>query len=627
MMFFVACVPLFAVACALRRRFDRSFAETFPVAVLAVVPPVYLGGLMGSLKIGVVAVCVLGALALVYCLADVLRKRETPLAGRFCISVPCAAALAGAVGIFVFTVGRVMYSMDSFYHWGYIVKHMHLTDRLSSALGQAADVAAYPPGQALLQYYFARFSAAFSQSALFRARNLLALSLLLPFLKNLTWRDIPRVLIIAGIALLLPFLEFADFDQMILVDGLMGLLAGFLLVTYFGNRKLDAFTAATLCLGAFVLSLIKSSCIVLCVIVSGVLLMDGCIQARADGLSKKERLRMRFLPAACVLAGALIAVLSWSVYLKAASATSLTGSVSLAPILRNGLAPYQQQTIAAFFNAILAPEGAARLNRLSPLAWVAAVIVLPALLVALAARKDKLRVKRVCAAACMLIVGWAVWLLALLVGYLTAFTEQEAVILAAFTRYFSAYQTAVLMLAVYALIQTALSYGKRFSVLLLGLLLGAVLLLAPIADVYHATAASRHYNEKNREWLAAYDVPNRLYETMGEDDSICFLDQNPEETGYSMALMQYEALPIKVDKLIDWRFGPYDNGVVRAQTPTVEEWAQALADSAFTYLYLRNSSDWFAETYGALFENPADIADDGWYEIVRDGGVLLRRVG
>jgi hypothetical protein len=92
--------------------------------------------------------------------------------------------------------------------------------------------------------------------------------------------------------------------------------------------------------------------------------------------------------------------------------------------------------------------------------WIVAVPAVSAVLVRLLSR-DALVQKRSLVDSLLLTAGYFVWLLALLIGYLTSFVEGEALSLAAFSRYLSAYQLGALIVCVHNVVRAADSREER----------------------------------------------------------------------------------------------------------------------------------------------------------------------
>ncbi len=222
--FLLALLPVLFLALAAARLFQRTLIQTFPATLFFVVLVVFLGGLCGSLTAGRVAIVLLGVFSLFYLFVSFICDKAARRNPASFFTTDLALVLGSSLLIVLLTIGRKVTDMDSFEQWGYIVKKMYYTGSLLSARGQYASTLSYPPGMGLLQYYFASFSPSFNEADLFRARDLLALSLLFPFFHNLDWNRWKTLLLVLPIALLLPVLEYAGFSGELMVDPMLGLL-------------------------------------------------------------------------------------------------------------------------------------------------------------------------------------------------------------------------------------------------------------------------------------------------------------------------------------------------------------------------------------------------------------------
>ena len=249
------------------------------------------------------------------------------------------------------------------------------------------------------------------------------------------------------------------------------------------------------------------------------------------------------------------------------------------------------------------------------------VPVFSAVLINMLSRNAELR-KRAIFGAALLSAGYLVWMLFLLIGYLTSFVEGEAMELAAFPRYLSSYQMGALFVFSVWLLEAVREKPARWKHIFLAATVCVLAAAAPLQSVFNATVGSPYANGKTAEWRAQYEPSSRYYLSLDvKSVKICFLDQNGSEPGYSFALFQFEALPYDVQKAIAWRFGePYYKKDYYSLTPTAEEWEAALLKGGFTHLYLRNVNEYFLNNYRILFGNPDDIRADAYYRIDQTDG-------
>ena len=625
MYFLLALLPILCLALAAGRLLRRALWQTFAASLFFVVLVVYLCGLLGALAAGPFVVCALGLASLAYLIVSFVKDRSLTENKNAFPALTLALVLGGATLIMLFTIGRKVTDMDSFEQWAYVVKKMYLTGSLLAARGQYATTAAYPPGVALLQYYFARFSPIFNEADLFRARDLLSLALLLPFFRRLNWPHWKTPLLLIPIVFLLPYLEYSTFASSLEVDPLLGLLFAWLIITCAAEERVDGFMLASLALGSFMLAMAKVSGFLFALLAVAMLFFARLYRARIQSGSVAARQRWA-LPALVVLGAGLIGAVGCRLYV-AAGGSAISASAGLLS-LGDGLAQYQKETIVNFLEALFAAEGGAGFGALSPALWIFAVPALSAVALRVFAR-DVQAARRGLVDSLLLTAGYLVWLVLLLVGYLTSFVEGEAVSLAAFSRYLSSYQLGALVVCAWSLVQGIESVDPRRRHTRLAVLLLVLVMLAPLGSVFSATLGAPYANGKTADWRQRYAPAARYYETLDPVAvKLCYLDQNPNEPGYSFAMFQFEALPVDVEKAVAWRLGgPYYEEDYYSLSPSLEEWEQALLTGGFTHLYLRNTNAYFERTFGSLFLDPAQIQADSYYAISQqDGHIRLTKI-
>lgn len=616
----VALLPLLMIAVSSAQLFRRSVCETFAPTLFFTVLVVYLCGLADFLA---ASPYIVAALAVVFTAIWLVRKRKGAISedSEPVFSVGLALILAGAVFITLFARGRMVTDMDSFEQWAFVVKKMYFTHSLQSAIGQYASTALYPPGIALFQYYIMRFSPVFQENLLFSARNLMVLSVFLPLFRKLKFQQWQNLLLIGFVALLTPFLEYASFDTSLEVDGMLGLLFGWVLIQGCDTERYDLFRALSLFLVGGMLALTKVSGILL-VFISVVILL--LLQLAGKHSAIRQSARHRLLPAFSLLAGGVVAFGAWYLFVH----PSGSGAGDLGALLSSGgFAQYQKETVVNFMNAMFAGE-AGGIASLSPIAWLFALPLLGAVLASLL-NKARARETHIILLALLSCGGYFVWLAVLLLGYLTSFVPGEAVSLAAFPRYLSAYQLGILLLVIHWLLSAIESRENAGAHRLLALFACVLALLAPLDHVFFATVGSPYQNDKSVEFRARYAPSSRYYAGLSDPSiKICFLDQTEQEPGYSFALYQFEALPVNVAKAGAWRLGnPYYDTDYYSVPLTRAEWEQDLIDGGFTHLYLRNTNAYFIQTYGSLFADASDIQPESYYTLtLHDGHVLFTRI-
>ncbi len=635
MAFIIGCVPLLLLGWAVSRAFSRPYERALPAAALLAVLVLYLFGLLGVLRAGVYAVYALGLFSGAYCVRGAMRDRKNGKALSVSISPAAMVALVAVPVICFVSRGRLLTIWDEFSHWGTVVKNMYLLDAFGSAPSSTAIFKAYPPSISLLQYYFMRLEPSFTEATLFRAKDFLTVSLLMPFFAGVTWKDGKRLLLLIMIVFALPLIDYYYFYRCILVDGVMGLLFLYALASYWDADGLDAFSFSSLSLGIFALALSKESGYGFAALALLILFADWVLARRGKRAEKAPDLPlsgkgtgllMRFLPLLPVLA-LLFAVLSWKLSFRSSGAADYwNAAAALSPArVLEGLAnpaPYQKDVFERFFSALFALRDDTYAVRLSPFLWI--VLPVSAACLAHRAEPDEGVKKRIARLTALLLLGYALWLLALLFSYLFLFADFEALNLDGLERYSSTYQLGMFGFSVYLLVTSWRRGAGKNLISSLALLLCAELMLFSFSDLAKATLVAPQYNrytQTQREELP--DVPDFAAFLDPARDRVCLIAQQADNTGLAYYYARYMATPVYVGVVESWSVGQKrDENDDWTAAFTESEWTRALYESDYTYLYLLRVDDAFIEAFGAAFPDKAGIADGALYKIVRSGGVM-----
>ncbi|MBQ2770306.1 MAG: hypothetical protein IJF41_03620 [Clostridia bacterium] len=631
MAFIIGCIPLYLLAMAISRKTHRSFAECLPLSVLGSVLLLYVFGLLGILSFGVYALCLLGFAALCFEIHCRLVQKKTT--GKLCwdFTPDKALALLLIPAIAYCTRGRMITIWDEFSHWGTVVKNMYLLDQLGSAAASTAIYKSYPPAIGLLQYYFMKFSPAFSEGILFAAKDFFTLSLLLPFFREVRWKEPGRLALTFFLVLALPLVEYYYFYRSIHVDGIMGICIAYCLISYFGSLRRDSFAWVSVALGIFMLWGIKSSGLGMCILVLLIIYGDALL-VRKEGLpltNQKHRLYPLdtwLLPLVLLVFGKV----SWEINLKLSGAvdywnmsTALSPSNMLA-MVKDPL-PYQMETLERFFAALFALREDTYALKFSPLSWI--ILPMVPMAVSCLLLSDRQKKRRVSRTACFLLAGYGLWLLVLLISFLFVFADFEALNLDGFERYTSTYQLGMLIFCIWTLLETLGEAHRSKLTPGLSLVALALLMLFNGSDLMKATVVSGQYNNYSRTQRAEnFPKAPDFSKLDPETDRVLFIGQQSEATGLDFYYLRYCETPVYVGMIGSWSIGaPYDGEDDWTAPFTFEEWTKAVYDSSYTHLYLFRVDDRFIGDYGAAFTDPASIRDDSLFTIQRTGNTVSFR--
>ena len=212
--------------------FRRDFADSLPLSVMGLILVLYLAGFLGALKAGVFLIL---GLALVLWILSAVRLRKEKSAKRFLKNH------FGAEGVYfiviyiilvALNVGRLAWHHDELSHWMTCVKAMtNIDDFAANYALSDADFASYPPAMALFQYFFQKLHEIFDGAALFSewrpyaAFQLFCCTLFFPAVKRLKFHKLWKPVLLVAL-LLIPLALYPDFFAAVLIDPVLGVMAG-----------------------------------------------------------------------------------------------------------------------------------------------------------------------------------------------------------------------------------------------------------------------------------------------------------------------------------------------------------------------------------------------------------------
>lgn len=613
-------VAVFAViALALAVRFGRRLEVTFAPALFTGILVMYLFGLAGPLLWGLGAVSLLGAACGVWLVVQAVRRKELFLR-RWC--TPGALVLVGMVLYIAWMqAGRLAIGNDEFSHWAYTVKIMANHDQLSVWHSSEAGFGEYPPALALLEYLFVRLTPDFTEGYLYRAMMLFQVSLLVPVLSRFGWKQLGGAL--AGFAgvFLLPLAFYGQFYSDLCVDGTLALLFAYLLYAWLTTRRLQGFVTLQLGLGTAVLVLTKESGVIFALAALAFVAWDGLRLARAGAHPGAQR---RFLLQLIGPLGALIlARLSWGIAVSSQGLAAGGSGDTLGRLLSlAGTWPEKWSlTLAAFLEHLFLPVKNDSALPLSPAAWlVLGLAAIWALRRALPRLEVSLRRLSLGLAG-----GFAVYCAGLLYLYFFQFSDYEATRVASLERYLGSWLLAAALLAAWlALGAWGRAEGKRL--LGPGCVLLAALLVMPgtSAEIQRLVAPAKQTTQEQQQ-RAAYFTPASFPMEWTGSDKLYFVAE--DTASYEVLCASYSFYPQSISCSVGYNFNTEGDWATWANAVTADQWAEALTEEGYTYVYLYQISPSFAGKYSQLFADPGDIVGGALYAVsTGDNGVRLTRV-
>ena len=176
-------LSMFGYGLFLYKRFNIK-AELIPVTVFSAITVImYAAGLLNVMYSATLLVLAAGLFLFAYLIAT-KNIRLLDFKGIFTPGI--IVFLVGCAAVFFLYRGARLYHYDNFSHWGLIVKHMWLKNRLPNFSDTVISYKTYPPGSAVFIYYITKIIGK-SEGKMLIAQNILLLSCaltLFAFIKN-----------------------------------------------------------------------------------------------------------------------------------------------------------------------------------------------------------------------------------------------------------------------------------------------------------------------------------------------------------------------------------------------------------------------------------------------------------
>ncbi len=593
---------------SIQKRFERML----PLVLLSISLALYLFGLISFVSAGVYFVAAASAAAFLHLVWRRLHGEWKKI--RQYVFTP-GAALFVAFAIFAYVVSRnrLIIEGDSFSYWGAAVKTMYYNNVLGNTAGVFMLYPHYPPVGILTGYFFVRFLPSFQESAVIYGKMLLTFSLLVPLMRNTSWREPGRCLVYGALVFFAPyFFSIGGSDSVftdLRVDGLLGLLLANTLLCYFAADKADAplFTAGGLAIFAAATCLTKPSGIGLCLMILAVigadyLLFERKKRTKFPVLADHTKLR-RWSLAIPVLA-VVAAYVSWQIFI----------AIELPAVVRHGR--YDGNAVSVILDAMRQPFSESQITciknmvlRFTTMNATGAAFDAPVVMVLLAfgflaiqvfIAEKKQDGKRMVVHTVLLFGCIALYVISMLITYLFYMNNIEMATLASWDRYIG---MIFLGVGIYLLFRWLLQPGVRLRTAYV-VLAAAVLAALPVVAAQHSAQLTQIEREPYQALATAAVQMNP------EKDKVYIV----KETILTDSVVRYICMPVGTEE---------DPFICEdeLETTSVRQFESMLGDCSYLYIWSQNEA--FAKKYAALFAETPETYHLYRIERTQNGDVIL----
>lgn len=447
--------------------YNVDFAKALPLAIFFMTNVVFLSGFLNNLYIGILILVITFLLSVGSIIKHIFINKKASIYVTILNDINLYVFVIAFFIIYFYCTNINAQHIDEILFWEPFCNDLFLRNKFYFTEGHIATVhLSYPPFVSLFQYIYCKFAGNYTISNLYRAKQVLQFSMIFSLMSyvrfdviKLKWNftKIIKYFLTLLILVLIYTVYSYEFFKLLLIDGLLGLIFGYLV---FGIYKADfnnKFDIMNIILSGIALVLTKQMGIALfhiaIMVLFVLLLLDKC----------KWKKKLNVLLSCYIIP--IMFDLFWIVFSRIAQVNDqfdLDKKLSLNSLycilFQGGGLDYQKQTIANFIRKIFFEELFVHIN----IVILFFAIILAYVFLILIIDK-KLRVKSIIITIIMNI-GFVLYVFALLCLYLFCFSEQEAVGLACLKRYILTYITAFVTVWVFTFVYSYY-YSKNNMVL------------------------------------------------------------------------------------------------------------------------------------------------------------------
>ena len=606
MQYLILYLMIIAISIVIAIKLKIKTEQAIPITVIGLIILIYLTGILGNLIIGIYSTVLLFSISIIYVIYYFIKYKgkRKELAMQY---ITPGVIIYGCIYILfvVLNENRIFENYDEFNHWGLIIKDMYINDNFAFTREAVTAFGEYPPFTAIFEYIFLKFSSSYSEDVIIIANNILSVSIMMPIFEKANWdKSIKWIFIIIPIILGIPMIIYEKFYFNILVDGIIGLLIVYIMYQWFVGEKNESYRNISTGLGLIAITLIKSSGIWIANILV-IILMGDCIRRKIG----KEKIKkdVFVILVMFVTATIMLGIWNFNINKNDQSKNWSMENISLENIIQlitgnepDGKEEFTSKYVTSIFNRATITE--------RNLTIVTATLLIIAINIYVYMKmKDKVIKKKYRYYSIMLYVFEVLYLVYMLFVYLFLFNDEETIAFSSFERYFGTVFLAIIMFHMWI----GLEQKKEINTKSILIFLCIISIFLPIQ-----TVEEKIINGKQEKIVAmtnrkTYIKILNYKNILTQNDKVYYIDTTPGESKYSLQIMKYQMLPIKIN----------NEGV----TADIEELKDLWKEYNYTYVYIQNANDSITQNFEK--ELSEEIEDKTMYRIIyEDETIKLEKV-
>lgn len=286
---------------------NRKWEECIGFSMIITAAVLYVTGLFEHLMAGMVLVYILAAVSM-FLAIYFYHKKKMQVKDLFS---PALFIYVVLFGLLLLNCHNARFArVDEFAQWGMAVKDMFYYQSFAKHVGTTVQIPRYPPFAALVEYFFVYTNGMYSAELIYLGFQTMMMSALMILFAGIgkKWQyALTSVAVMVGI----PIIFFGDIYNCVYVDPMLAVLAAYILICYF-SEELSCFNLLRILGGLFALTLTKDMGLVIAGLLTVVMIADRLYQFIRQ---KKLVIKDFLLPCFCSLF--VIAVfISWQIYMS-----------------------------------------------------------------------------------------------------------------------------------------------------------------------------------------------------------------------------------------------------------------------------------------------------------------------
>lgn len=575
--------------------FKKKIEETIPIAIIEIILIIYLAGIFDNLKIGIKIVEILAIIQLICILIIFCKQKEKDAVIEILKRIATPGLVVYSVIFFIciyINKGRIFTDYDEFNHWARIIKNMYIYNTYGTNAESIVVFNEYPPLTAIFQYFFLEIKNIYSEDIIIIAQNILYLSIVIPTTKKINWnKKLINLLIIVPLIIFLPMIFFEDFYLNILVDGILGVMFAYVIISAYQYEENKTFKYLKILSGEIMLCLTKTSGIGLAVIALIIIFIKIII----DSKKAKIKFKKDIFYIIAIIAIIIVLISAW--YMKVSDSTKRWTSSKYIENKEN-----INEYAINFINSIIWNQTITD-KELTVLTTTCVLICINIWILKKSKEKNKQDYKYYSLA---ILISIPIYLLVLFITYITVFDRIEVEMLSCFDRYCSTILLSVAMFQVMSIIDIEIKTNLKTIFLTFTILI----FMLPQENIYN-----KYINSKN--YIVNFDAKRDVYtkiknyrRIIEKDDKILFITGIDSNSEYLFSINQYELMPINLAACDSGNF------------MTKEKFEETIKNNNYTHIYIYRIKEEVKEIIKSLFEYEI-IQNDTLYKVSTEGEQIL----